>query len=130
MHWEASVKRRSLRGVTSSILNRLSSIDWSRLCGAFSRLASKIWSACPPSLHCRCSPREHREIDVRHEAPYVPHAAGQRGGGVAARGASATTGEDSTNWDHRRFSQLERLPAGAARSRLPGRAEHRLRVSL
>src|SRR5262245_44594640 len=46
-------REKALQGVTSSIPNQSSSIGWSRHFGAFSRLTSKIWSARPPSLHCR-----------------------------------------------------------------------------
>ena len=46
-------------------------------------------------------------------------------GRPAGRYASADKGErlmSTPHWDHRRFSQLERLPAGIAGSLLPGRA--------
>src|SRR5262249_45215701 len=52
----------------------------------------------------------------------------RRGGGVASRGAGAAAGEDPAHRHYRRLAPLERLPSRVARSRLPRRPEHRLRL--
>src|SRR6516225_7135577 len=48
--------------------------------------------------------------------------------GAAARGSRAAAGEDPAHRHNRRLAPLERLPSRVARSRLPRRPEHRLRL--
>src|SRR5262245_41762287 len=66
--------------------------------------------------------------DQRDQTPRLHHAHRRRDGVVAARGPRATAGKDPAYRHYRRLAPLERLPSRVARSRLPRRPEHRLRL--